>query len=526
MKNTRFCGFVVIYLFLLSLQVQGQTSSCGVQTIKEVPFVDTFEDNRNNWPQFYTKVKNGRYIIETILSDIPQEATQPIHIDSSKDFSVAAFFSIEWNRKRDFMGITWGGNNTENAFYFGINKERNFTIFKKENGQEKVIKEVSSSLAIGFLYNFNVLEIRKISDKYRFYINKELVHIANFEPFYGNKTGFFIGKASEMRVVRFRVNYLNLDEDIEESNYSDLSYGSKVEYYDKSLREFTSPENASYFRVFEEDSQGYLTGSSKIFRKDSTLYIHQEYENGRPHGTYSEYYSNQSPAIQGEFAEGYKTGLWQYWYENGLKKEELQFEAPKDAQDKYQESNCKIVNFWKPNGEQPVKNGNGFYSNGLEKGFFKEHYFREEGILFNGNKTDVWKGYLENGDLYFEEEYTLGKFIKGVSFDQAKNRYEYTVIEKAAAPDGGFEAFYKFIGQIIEYPKSARRRGIEGRVFINFVVDQNGALEEVKLLKGIHPECDEQALNAVRQSPAWIPAVQRGRKVKMRMSVPIMFKLN
>jgi len=76
----------------------------------------------------------------------------------------------------------------------------------------------------------------------------------------------------------------------------------------------------------------------------------------------------------------------------------------------------------------------------------------------------------------------------------------------------------------IKYPEMARKAGIEGRVFIQFVVDENGFVTQAKVDKGIGGGCDEEALRVVRQA-RFTPGKQRNKAVKVRMSLPITFKL-
>jgi len=91
---------------------------------------------------------------------------------------------------------------------------------------------------------------------------------------------------------------------------------------------------------------------------------------------------------------------------------------------------------------------------------------------------------------------------------------------------GGIQAFYKYVKDNMNYPSQARKMGVEGRVFIQFVVDENGNLSEVKAIKGIGAGCDEEAERVLRESPRFIPGKQRGRPVKVRMVMPIVFKLH
>ncbi|MBN8576384.1 MAG: energy transducer TonB [Cytophagales bacterium] len=101
----------------------------------------------------------------------------------------------------------------------------------------------------------------------------------------------------------------------------------------------------------------------------------------------------------------------------------------------------------------------------------------------------------------------------------------FTVVEVSAEPKGGRAAFYKYVGENIQYPAQARRMGIQGRVFVEFVVNKDGALTDVVVVKGIGAGCDEEALRIVKNAPAWNPGRQRGRAVKQRMVIPITFML-
>jgi protein TonB len=101
----------------------------------------------------------------------------------------------------------------------------------------------------------------------------------------------------------------------------------------------------------------------------------------------------------------------------------------------------------------------------------------------------------------------------------------FTVVEESAAPKGGMQAFYKFVGEKIKYPAQARRMGIEGRVFVEFVINKDGSLSDVRAIKGIGAGCDEEAVRIVQSSPPWSPGKQRGKPVKQRYTLPIIFKL-
>lgn len=101
----------------------------------------------------------------------------------------------------------------------------------------------------------------------------------------------------------------------------------------------------------------------------------------------------------------------------------------------------------------------------------------------------------------------------------------FLVVEDQPEPEGGLAAFYEYLGEKIRYPDEARRIGISGRVFVEFVVAKDGSLTDAKVVKGIGGGCDEEALRVIRKAPKWKPGKQRGRPVKVRMTVPVFFKL-
>ena len=101
----------------------------------------------------------------------------------------------------------------------------------------------------------------------------------------------------------------------------------------------------------------------------------------------------------------------------------------------------------------------------------------------------------------------------------------FTIVEDQPTPPGGMGAFYKYVATNLRYPAQARRMGIEGKVFVQFVVDKDGTLTNVQAIKGIGAGCDEEAVRVIAKAKKWSPGKQRGRPVKVRMILPITFKL-
>jgi protein TonB len=90
---------------------------------------------------------------------------------------------------------------------------------------------------------------------------------------------------------------------------------------------------------------------------------------------------------------------------------------------------------------------------------------------------------------------------------------------------GGNRALLSYLSGNVKYPLIAQENGIQGKVFIQFVVDEQGSISEVQVLRGVDVALDNEALRVVRQMPKWKPGRQGGKAVKVRYTVPISFKL-
>lgn len=101
----------------------------------------------------------------------------------------------------------------------------------------------------------------------------------------------------------------------------------------------------------------------------------------------------------------------------------------------------------------------------------------------------------------------------------------FTVVESMPKFPGGPGAMMKYLGQNIEYPQMARESGINGRVFVTFVVETDGRVTDIKVLRGIGGGCDEEAIRVVKNMPKWNPGKQRGKPVRVQFNLPIKFTL-
>jgi bla regulator protein blaR1 len=101
----------------------------------------------------------------------------------------------------------------------------------------------------------------------------------------------------------------------------------------------------------------------------------------------------------------------------------------------------------------------------------------------------------------------------------------FLVVEEIAHPAEGMEKFFEFIKDNLKYPAEAKQRAVGGRVFIEFVVEKDGTLTNLKSLKGIGYGCDDEAIRVLSMSPPWKPAMQRKEPVRQRMVLPVAFSI-
>jgi periplasmic protein TonB len=102
----------------------------------------------------------------------------------------------------------------------------------------------------------------------------------------------------------------------------------------------------------------------------------------------------------------------------------------------------------------------------------------------------------------------------------------FVVVEENATFMGGdLESFRAWILEHLKYPESAAEMGIEGKVILSFVINSKGTVENTKVLRGVDPALDQEAIRVIQSSPKWVPGKQGGKAVKQQFTIPIAFKL-
>ena len=112
-----------------------------------------------------------------------------------------------------------------------------------------------------------------------------------------------------------------------------------------------------------------------------------------------------------------------------------------------------------------------------------------------------------------------------VEEEEVQEQEIFQIVEEMPAYPGGDQKLMEYVAKNIKYPQIARETGIQGRVFVGFVVEPDGSVSNVKVLRGIGGGCDEEAMRVVKSMPKWKPGKQRGKAVRVSYMLPVNFKL-
>ena len=116
---------------------------------------------------------------------------------------------------------------------------------------------------------------------------------------------------------------------------------------------------------------------------------------------------------------------------------------------------------------------------------------------------------------------------KQLSYNTSQESQEkvYDVVEEMPSFPGGQSALMQYLGNNVQYPFEAQENGVQGRVIISFVVEDDGSISHVKVVKPVDPVLDREAMRVVESMPEWIPGKQNGECVRVKYSVPVVFRL-
>lgn len=163
-------------------------------------------------------------------------------------------------------------------------------------------------------------------------------------------------------------------------------------------------------------------------------------------------------------------------------------------------------------------------------GKFREWY--ENGQLWKdlnydqNNLNGEIMTYWDNGQLKRHELFQSGKSVKGECYNREGESVDFYSFMVMPQFQGGISALMDFLSRRVTYPVAMQKSHLEGKVFVGFMVNKEGLVTDVKVLRGVSPEFDEEAIRVAKSMPKWNPGMQDGEKVNVRYTLPIQFRLN
>lgn len=208
-------------------------------------------------------------------------------------------------------------------------------------------------------------------------------------------------------------------------------------------------------------------------------------------------------------------GLQKEWYETGeLKSEQEMKDGKRNGASRG----------WFRNGQMKYDI---YYKNHLQQGSDKEWYETGKPLRsaeyinneINGRLVTYWP----NGQLRRIDIYDMGTLKEGLCFDSLGNKVSYIkYLQMPQFPNGDVDSY---LAHEIRYPIIAQKNGIQGTVIVQFLVDRQGAISNIKIVKSVDSSLDMEAVRAVNLMPKWIPGKRDGEPIKVNYTLPINFRL-
>lgn len=286
-------------------------------------------------------------------------------------------------------------------------------------------------------------------------------------------------------------------------------------YFKNSGQQVTNKDSADYTRTVVQDSASNLFIITEVNKNGkmrcrftsltkAVRYIKQ--------GLYTDYFPNGSRRLEVTYDNDNIIGERVLYYPN----DKLFYTCHYDTIKK----NFIVTTVKDSAGNVLAENGNGKWIEYRNK--FKA--IAGEGPIENGLKQGEWKGSL-NDTVRYICTYNQGESVAGTSYLKSGKEVHFTKDEIEPDFDGGKAAFYKYLAKNMRYPKVARENDVQGKVYLTFVIEKDGTLDKIKVVRGIGSGCDEEAVKVLQTSPSWKPGYQYGIAVPVTYTLPLTFSL-
>ncbi|GAB3324024.1 hypothetical protein GCM10027299_20870 [Larkinella ripae] len=249
---------------------------------------------------------------------------------------------------------------------------------------------------------------------------------------------------------------------------------------------------------------------------NGTVLSREQYSDGRKVGESVYYYRNGLVKRIEETLQDGKIQEWS-WFPNGQLQQVLMRKmVPMEGED------SELFSQWDSTGKPLIQNGNGmarFVSRQDHK------WITETGLVKERRKEGSWKGQYPDGKPAYRESYQNGKCVSGVAY-YGQDSVAYINPEQQAEFKGGLKGLGSFLSANLRYPAEVAKANVEGKVFVSFVVSEDGSLCDYEVIRSVHPTVDKEALRVVKASSGkWKPGAIRGRNVRVKYNLPINFHL-
>jgi protein TonB len=163
--------------------------------------------------------------------------------------------------------------------------------------------------------------------------------------------------------------------------------------------------------------------------------------------------------------------------------------------------------------------------NGISENWYENGQLQKRENWVHGNREGELLTYYPSGTLKRRELFVDGKSVSGECFNSQGKLVPFFAYEIMPTYPGGYDAFMHFIATNIQYPAKALRNNIKGQVQVGFSVDSTGQMQNIRVVKSVHPLVDAEALRVIHQTLHWTPGQQDGRPVTVSFTVPINFNI-
>jgi hypothetical protein len=291
---------------------------------------------------------------------------------------------------------------------------------------------------------------------------------------------------------------------------SQLSANDKMIYLD-SLGKETTNRNHKYYRIIIEYNLDKTHYKFFDYYNSGVLYMQGKSESKDEllkDGEFIFYYENGNKKTLSHYNKAKANGKHIEWYENGNKK----LEGVDINTKEHPDWGFKLEQFWDTENVHKVIDGTGDFEVADKNSSMK-------GKVKNGVQIGTWTGTNNVPHFTFIEEYANGELISGISKEFNNVEHKYKIAELKPIPKKGYNDFYKYVGKKFNIPKEAYN--ISGKIILEFVVEKDGSIVEIKVKKGMGYGLDEEAIRVLSNYNNWAPGKLRGIDVRCSFSLPI-----